>query len=390
MVQSHDVIARVKHSIDQHHTKFDSIGINGISGVAVFYYYYCLFVKDDSHSGLIAGSLEKVVEKLNNGYTSDIFFREIIEFGHAYLFMTGQQSEDGAEILDELDTIITQFSEWKQEQKDLDPVVGGIAAGNYYLKRLSQKADVSVQLEALIELINDCSHVHPEDGSRYWQSSLRNKEVIELGIMHGIAGTIAFLTGCYKQGIQQEKCEVLIREALRFIARYKGTGESAALFPNIITDGNILEKYNYQNLCYGDVGIGYTFYYAGEVLKDTSLVEEGIAILTHAAAYRDDAGRHIKDANLLYGSSGLYTLFSYLHSRTALPVFKETADYWLEKTIGFGRFDTKWGGYESFYNNEIETVHISFLQGICGIGTALIASRGDAPYDYLTFANYPL
>jgi lantibiotic modifying enzyme len=389
MLQSQNIIVKVRNAIDQHYTKFESIGINGISGAAVFYYYYCLFAKDDTYSRFIAENLEKVVEKLNTGYTSETLFREIIEFGHAYLFMA-DQSNNGAEILDELDTIITQFSEWKQGERDLDPVVGAIAAGNYFLKRLAQKPVVSMQLETLIELIEDCSHAHPEDSSRYWHSSIRNKQVVELGIMHGVAGITAFLTGCYKQGIQREKCEVLIRESLRFITRYKGTGESAALFPNIITEEDILEKYNYQNLCYGDVGIGYTFYYAGEVLKDVSLVEEGLNILTHAAAYRDDAGRYIRDANLLYGSSGLYTLFSYLHSRTALPVFKETADYWLEKTIGFSRFDTKWAGYQSFYNNETETVHISFLQGICGIGTTLIASRGDVSFDYLTFANYPL
>ena len=157
------------------------------------------------------------------------------------------------------------------------------------------------------------------------------------------------------------------------------------LFPFDIEDS---KKPQFSNINYGDIGIGYTLYHAGKLLENNEYSNRGIETISNFAKLRDDDAESIRDATLLYGSSGIYSVLNQFKGYTSNQILREATDYWLKRTGDFGNNKKAWAGYNTFYNGERNHLQLSFDQGIIGIGITLICSQLDLQPKYLKFMNY--
>ena len=136
------------------------------------------------------------------------------------------------------------------------------------------------------------------------------------------------------------------------------------------------------------MGIGYTLYHAGRMLNNETYSDQGIEIMLNMSTFRDDKEEKIYDANLIYGASGIYSLFRLFEEYHPNQAFTKASEYWLDRVMAFGTKNTKWAGYKTFYNGEQNELQLCFDQGICGIGITLICKELNILPDYLNFVNY--
>lgn len=151
------------------------------------------------------------------------------------------------------------------------------------------------------------------------------------------------------------------------------------------------KKPGYHNLSYGDIGIGYTLFMAGKILENNNYCERAILILENAAAFKDEKREYIKDANLIYGASGLCSVFNLLYDLTKNEKMLFAREYWYNKILEANDYtDVNWAGFNTYFNGVYEYAQLGFSQGIIGIGITLMADDMDMHNDYLSFLNYDL
>ena len=83
-------------------------------------------------------------------------------------------------------------------------------------------------------------------------------------------------------------------------------------------------------MCYGDLGIAISLYYASKALEDINMENSSLEIFCHAALRRNLQDNHIVDAGICHGTRYLH-IFEDVY-KSWLSLFTETADYWLDQT----------------------------------------------------------
>ena len=363
---------------------------DGFLGISLFYYYLFLYKKQDYCLIKSIEIIESVFEKLNNGceYNSN----DIIELTKYLYFLYSKKIIDINEIessLEQLDLFLIKILNSKLEKNDLDSLNGLISLGHLFLDLSEINPKYIINLTEILKVIDNMKRSRNNDNEYFWYFNMRDKinPIIEFGYFHGISGIVYFLTCLYEKKIEFEKCENLITKAITFLEKNKRKDE-INFYPHCINSINEYKYRTYQNINYGDIGIGFTIYKSGLVLQNETFKKIGIETIENAANFRDDRGDYIKDAELVYGSSGLFAFFDKMENEHPSKLFKSARQYWMEKTINYNNNNTKFAGYETYRNGFDEDIQVSFAHGIAGIGIALINYKLNLKHEYLKFFNY--
>lgn len=378
-----DIIRNVLIKSD---SKFINMGLaDGLLGLSLYHYYYYKYTNNEVYINDVITYLEKSIEGIGDHYKGISIINDIIDLGDYLHFLCQEKlldKEDINGLLIDSDNIIKGFLSEEIEKRNLDPMFGAVKAGYYFLNRL-EYTDVNTELQEVLKAIDD--QAIKVENFTYWESTLKDPDepLVELGTSHGVAGIVNFLLQAYSKNIAYKNLKQLILRGLNFLYEFndkKGTNWFRL-------EANIEEKLPYQDLAYGDIGIGYTFLNAGQVLENNDLLDIGKTILENAATYRDDSGQLTKDASLFYGSSGLCALFESINKTLESTKLEQAAVYWENRTLSFDDKASDWAGYLSNYNAKFDYTHLSFMQGICGIGIMLMARKKELRHDYLRFLN---
>ncbi len=367
--------------------RFINMGIlDGLLGLSLYHYYYYLYTNDETYLKDVTIYLEKSIESIGEGYKGTNIINDIIELGD-YLFFLYQENvfdkEDVNTFLVDSDEIIKDFLIEEIKKKNLDPMFGVIRVGYYFLNRL-EVLDVNTELLDVLKAIDN--QAIKLDNLAYWEFTLKSPQepVVELGTTHGVAGIINFLLKAYSKNIDYKNLKSLIIKGLNFLSEFnekKGINWFRL-------EAAVNKKLSYQDLAYGDLGIGYTFLNAGQILQNDRFRSTGIEIIENAANFRDNGKNYIKDASLFYGASGLFALMQKLNKQLNSPILKESETYWKEIALKMDDKKSVWAGYLSHYNAQHDYTHLSFLEGICGIGITLMTQKSGLEHDYLRFLNF--
>jgi hypothetical protein len=384
------IIEEIKDSIIKNASILTSRGVTkGTAGLSLFYFYYSKYVGDDGCKKDIMHHLEDSINGLNNEYSGTNIISDIIEIGLLLNFFCKNNvlnSEDVEFYFQNFDPILLDLLKETVEHQNISATNGAIKFGYYFLR---DKERYLNELEAILALINRLSHTHTQSQGVYWHSSiLRNGNyLIELSGLNGLSGIINFLLEMSKSGIRPEETNRTIVNALNYLQYYKSE-KPLAQFP---FDSGSLESSENYNLAYGDLCIGYAFLKAGKILRIQPFYQEGINILRNFSNFRDDSAHFIKDANILYGSSGLISMFRLLKIELNTTEFDHTIAYWQQKTTSFKRNVNEWAGYMPHYNQFDINTPLSLTDGLIGIGITLIEQKLDLrDFGYLNFLNYKL
>ncbi|ROI06419.1 MULTISPECIES: lanthionine synthetase LanC family protein [unclassified Chryseobacterium] len=383
---AHIKTLQIKETLSEYKDRLHGVGIsNGLLGLSLFHYYHFKYSQQEQDIASALEILEECIEKLDDHYSSYTTKTDIIELGLYIQFLFDSDILDVDEnLLSELDEIILEITSEQIEKKNIHNITGALSGGTYFLKRQSfeKRTEILLKILSIIEQ----KAIKKNDHQVYWEVDFRKKNNTELNLNHGIAGVLSFLIKLYNNNIEKEKCKELILKGINFILAQKKVHEMN-WFPQFAFENEFLE---HHNLSYGDIGIGYIITKAGESIQNDNFYKQGLEILENCANYRDDSQQYIKDANLIYGASGLSSFFNVLYQKYNKGSFKAAYTYWHHKVMEFGSTDSQWAGYRSHFNNDHDFVHLSFAQGILGIGISLLSNAVNDSGSFLSFLKYDI
>lgn len=99
--------------------------------------------------------------------------------------------------------------------------------------------------------------------------------------------------------------------------------------------------------------------------------------MLHASQRKDFEKNGIVDAGICHGTAGIAHIFNRFFFETKMPIFKDTANYWIKETLKMATHDDGLAGYKSFYSEKEWVKEYGLLEGVAGIGLALLSHISD-------------
>ncbi|KFF24929.1 lanthionine synthetase LanC family protein [Chryseobacterium vrystaatense] len=380
-------LSKIADALEKNISILKEVGLNkGILGASLFYYYYHLYTEKEEFLEMSGDYLNLSLSSINETYDGDSLILDMCEIVHVLYYYKKKAviDEDVNDYLESYDHWALKFLQTKIEEKNIDSVNGCVRIGYYLFQRMEDK-NFEKELKTVINTIDSLA-VKEGSSIRWNYNFLWGRPSNELGIMHGIAGTCQFLLYCYKRDFEKEKCLELLTGALHYLISNKTTDDNST---NIFPFDSIQQNYiNYSNICYGDLGIAFILYHASQILNNDDYLDLSNETIIHFINKRDVIENELTDASLLYGYSGLYSLMRTFYQYTGKTEYLENADFWHKKILDSNQNETPWAGYSTHFNSDLEELHLSFSQGIIGIGISLITADLQMENEHLFFLKY--
>ena len=359
--------------------------LSGISGIALFQFYYAKYTKQESAANIGTEIIYQIIEKINNGYDYPTFCTGIA--GGAWVIEHLRENDfidiDSDELLQELDEYLLYSMKDITGENFYDFLHGILGIGFYYLKRYQNTKSEKLRAQyknILLHIVERLTFTAQQtEKTAKWESYLIVKEKLKgynLGLAHGMSSIINFLSRLMKYSEFTIVTKSLLQKSVNFILSCQEKESSkGSCFPSWITSEN--KKIDSLRLgwCYGDLGTGLSLWKAGKALKNDKVCKKAIAVLKDACKRKGLEETRIRDAGLCHGSYGVMHIYNYMFKQTGEKLFKETADYWLEKSLEIAIHSKGNAGYMKWQGGENEgwKNETNLLEGIAGIGLAIIS-----------------
>ena len=371
-----------------------SLGIlAGVSGMAVFQFYYSKYLNKDQYSDIGAEMITYCIEKINDGYSYPTFCNGIAGLGW------GIQHLEANDFIDvECDELLPQFDVYLYNQmiNDLgkgnyDFLHGALGYGFYFLSRYEHTSNPNLKniyQSYLSELVAELEKLSISDGlALKWYSPLdfeRGNKSFNLSLSHGISSILNFTTRLYKFDVFKESTHRLIIGSANYILGFEDKNcKYSSLFPDVIAE-NIQLKYNGRIAwCYGDLGVGISLFHAAQALGDNLMKNRALEILGYTTTRKSSDDTLVIDAGICHGSYGNALIYQKLWQNSGNDIFKESLDFWIEDGIQKAVHKDSFTGYKQWNGIQKDWLsELSLLRGVTGIGLVIIDYLSKEPNNW--------
>ena len=192
-----------------------------------------------------------------------------------------------------------------------------------------------------------------------------------LGVSHGIPGTIAALAAIVGEGgpaADLDRARRLLDGSLRWLfAQVEPDGPGGL---DYLVDPDGTRGAARLAWCYGDAGAAVALLWASRVHGDPAFIEAALSLGRRAAA-RDEESSGVTDAGLCHGASGLGHIFNRLWQMSGEAAFENAALAWFDRSLAYGGSGTGYGGYTAWTSaDQAAQSSAGFLEGSAGIALA--------------------
>jgi hypothetical protein len=227
-----------------------------------------------------------------------------------------------------------------------DLVLGVTGLGVYALQRHPRPRAVAC-LRRVVDQLRGSAR-HDEDGSYWWtppegvvDRSVRQKYpsgYVDLGVAHGMAGTIALLGAAFGVGIERATVRPLLAEAVRGLGARAVATQRGPTYPSRVTP-QVASAPARCAWCYVDPGIAAALLLAADRAGEPAWRADAVALACRAAD-RHESDTGVVDAGFCHGTAGLAHLYNRMYQATGEPALRRAAVDWLERTLEFYRLAT--------------------------------------------------
>jgi len=202
------------------------------------------------------------------------------------------------------------------------------------------------------------------------------KDIYDLGLAHGIAGILHFLSKCALQNVNYDLCKEMISGGIAFYRNnIQDDDELGSYYSNYMfcEDYNERKDMHFSRLawCYGDLGILYTLYKIAKTFNDGESMGIFEAMLLKSACRKEFEQTRVEDIGLCHGSSGVGVLYQSLFMESGNRVFKEAGDFWLSKSLG--QMYSSGGDKDQLTQPGLNDHPKELLKGLAGTGIFLLS-----------------
>ncbi|WP_035653007.1 lanthionine synthetase LanC family protein [Flavobacterium sp. ASV13] len=360
----HSINERISYGF---HNMEDIGVLNGLSGLALFNFYYSKNFKTENKTG--QQILEKCIDKINEGYSKPTYCNGIIGLGWVINHLIKEKFIDSSnnEVLSDIDTYASYYIQESLLEKNIDALHGAIGYAHYFVDRWEQstvfKSKELIE-DHLLMLVENLKHLFTDielfakEKEITVKMSFQNR--VAFGLAHGISSIIFILNKISKISKLQKESLILADCYADYLFKYKDTKNTGiSIFPNYLDSEGIVKYSSALSWCSGDLGIGINLlntsinYNQKEKHKD-----EGIRILKKSA-YRMNLEQSLLQTNgFCHGYFGASKIFSDAYRITKDKDLDKTSQFWLK--LGLENLTIK-------DNNDL-----SILYGLSGIGLTLL------------------
>ncbi len=357
--------------------------LSGISGLSLFQFYYSRLTDEEEPADVGVDMITKTIQGINEGYAFPTFCTGIAGAGWVLELLNEEEfiDIDNDELLVDLDEYLFNVMKENMNEGLYDFLHGAIGYGYYFLKRYENTRSAELKnkyKEHLLYLITALKNTSEDDkNGKFWKTTLIKEEDligVNLSLSHGLSSIVNFLSRVYVHEYFREEVHDLLTATISYMLSHKNEDLTrTSLFPSWIHEG--MEKNSQARLawCYGDLGVGISLWRAGKALDNSEYKEEALQIVKHAAQRKDITEAGVKDAGLCHGSCGIASIFNRMYKETEDPIFKETADFWMEQVLKMDTHKSNAGYLQWRGDKEEWKEETNLLEGIAGIGLAMIS-----------------
>lgn len=359
----------------------------GIAGQALFFAYLALHGGAEAHFETAADLLGKATEALASvpmgpglysGFSGVAWAAE--HLGRrlfAEELATAEEDPQG-----EIDEALLSYLGQSPWTGDYDLINGLTGLGVYALERLPRPSAAAC-LRQVIERVDELAVRTPEGVTWFtapellpeWQRVIFPRGNYNLGVAHGVPGTIALLAGACAAGVEAERARQLAEGAVNWMLGKRLKPGSGSCFPYSFAPDVPAAKSRLA-WCYGDPGIAAALFTASRACGNPGWKREATAIGLDAAA-RPAAVSGVRDAGLCHGAAGVAHLFNRMHQASGEERLAEAARFWVEHALALRQPGEGVAGFRAMWVEEDSEQWRSdpgFLEGASGIGLALLAA----------------
>lgn len=359
-----------------------SLGLfSGTFGEIYFLFQYSHI--DNKYKEKASILLDDYLEKRLNNYNLHYSYSNGLAGVGVGLYLLAEQGhiELPYDFFDEIYIYLRNMMNSQIEINRYDFLHGAIGMGFYFLKRYKYDPAKSViPLYELIDFLEKSMIYNPGSDTVKWIKSQSELETISsednISLSHGISSIVIFLSRVlqYKIG-DDEKNSLMLRRSIKYITSQQiDHNIYNSYFPSASLNFRQGEKRDSRLAwCYGDLGIAYALWYAGQQLNDKLLIKFVEEILIFNAKRTSYDSTWIIDAPICHGSAGVAQMFFRMHKNMQIPEFYKAYEYWTQRTLTYNSHKEGLAGYKTFYaGNSTWYNNTNLLEGIAGIGLSLI------------------
>lgn len=353
----------------------------GTAGLLMFMTYYSRY-SGESKYGHADELLENCCEGICNGIYYTPFCRGLsgVLFGLDHLNRLGLIDIDLTEVHEGYSKLLRSNLKNYAEKGQFDFLHEATGIAIYLLQHdsLSDFGDVADYVKLLDHVAEHGS------GTVKWKFDVNesHKSTYNISMSHGMSSVAIFLSQCIEKNIEPETSRRLLTGAIEYILQQEMNHEEyGSYFPYSSLETNEPVKSRLA-WCYGDLGIAIALWKAATILNNDSWKSKAIEIMEFATQRRDLECEMVLDAGLCHGASGIAQVFRRMYYNTGNDKFLTASNFWIDETLKM----SKWGeesiaGYMAFEGSPPRWIpDYYFLEGIAGIGLALLSSQGNEEY----------
>ena len=289
------------------------------------------------------------------------------------------------EQLKDMDDVLIQSIRLNINTNNFDLLYGSIGKIQYLIDsgRYNEK-----QIKDLIDgIINKLYETRIEKNKRIYCFEL-DTDKINLVLSHGLASIFVFLIKLQDLNFKNKNLNKMISGIIKsysyFENKIPGASSFGASFP--YTKNNT--SHSRLAWCYGDLGIAYSFIYAGNVLKKQSIktkYNEMLSLILQRELPDSGLVHYYNysffDTGFCHGLSGIYYILFKMNEMEPNSILKNKIKYWEDELLknlsiqlsieGDVIFPETKQGTDEIYKIDKETM----LNGLCGVGLVLLTMK---------------
>jgi len=358
--------------------------LNGYSGAALFYAYYYQLTGKKQHLENVHHILLRSIAALSeqemplshcNGVSG-------IAWCIQHLIQAGFAEGDGIQdIFEEADDILGQFMEADLRDNNYDFLHQGLGTTLYFLERLPHPA-AEKYLQGVVAQLEKAA-VAQETGLSWkdhfsrTSQQLWEQDCFNLGLAHGMPAIITILGMIHEKGIATDQTLPLIERSVDWLlaVRNPPEGEHTSLYPSMV--GMRREAINGMQSrlgwCYGDLSVAMTLWNTGRRLRKDAWLQAARHIFEYTVQHRNNKNGSVHDACMCHGSAGIAHMYRRASWGTDDALLLQGAAHWTQQTLAMNTWKDGLAGFK-FYSHPEYVNSYNLLEGITGVGLALIAS----------------
>lgn len=307
-----------------------------------------------------------------------------------YLHAEGTfECEDIDKLLSDVDKHIYEGLNLSINNNDFLHGALGMAYYFTYYNTPYSKDAISAYINAL-----DRSKILENDGCIKWISDAYAKNqkiasVYNLGMAHGMASLIYYLSLCLEKNIEREKTYFMLNGLIKYYMNNTNPNNFSSVYSFWLMPSK--KEYTETRLawCYGDPGVASSLFRAGSIIKDKSIIDFSLNIFDRTLKRFDKKENYVAEAAICHGSAGLSIIYNSIFQKTRIERYKNAALFWTRDIVKKSEEKGMYAGYvlhDAILENEEENSTIlSLINGLSGIGLSMLSSISD---DYPSWKKF--